>query len=220
LRFPVPATIADFIRNTTLQKIQKSRYSQNIVDYDVRDIFIPGVDRFGNIPAASGIDRNGVTQVVAGNLLFDTNQLSTLASDADVRIIAQGPADIKKSTGAGVSLTDVLVTPTQVSTTTTAAVSASTTIALTEVGNVTVGSSVRGVGIAEGAANPTVVSKSVSTGAGNIVVSAAQTLEDGATLFFDGSSNILTITGKIKIVNMPIANKTLYFNVEKFLTCL
>ena len=216
----VPSTIADFIRNTTLQKIQKSRYSQTIVDYDVRDIFIPGVDRFGNIPAASGIDRNGVTQVVAGNLLFDANQPGDLDSDADVRIIAQGPADIKKSTGASVSLTDVVLTPTQVSTTVDGAVSNSTTITLSKVSNITVGSSVRGVGIADGAANPTVVSKSVSTGAGNIVLSAAQTLEDGATLFFDGPSNILTITGKIKIVNMPIVNNTLYFNVEKFLTCL
>lgn len=216
----VPAIISDFTRNKTLQKIEKSRYNQSAVDYDVVDIFVQGVDRFGKKPAASGVDRNGVTQVVAGNLLFNANQSSSLASDADVRIIAQGPEAIKKSTGISVSLTDIVVTPTQVSTTTTAAVSASTTIALTEVGNVTVGSSVRGVGIADNAANPTVVSKSVSTGAGNIVVSAAQTLEDGATLFFDGSSNILTITGKIKVINMSISNTQLYFNVERFLTCL
>jgi len=216
----IPATISDFTRNTTLQRIEKSRYSQSTVDYDVVNLFIPGVDRYGNLPAASGIDRNGVTQVVAGNITFGVNQtIVALASDVGVRIIAQGAKAITKSTGASFSLTNVVVTPTQVSTTTTAAVSASTTIALTEVGNVTVGSSVRGVGIADGVANPTVVSKSVSTGGGNIVVSAAQTLEDGATLFFDGSSNVINITGKLQVIGMPITNKTLYFNVERFLTC-
>ena len=77
---------------------------------------------------------------------------------------------------------------------------------------------VRGIGIDASAANPTVVSKSVATGSANVVVSAAQTLESGQTIFFDGASNVVTITGTLEIEKMAISDTVLYFDVERFLT--
>jgi len=63
-----------------------------------------------------------------------------------------------------------------------------------------------------------VLLKSGTDGAKNLTASAAQTLEDGQTLFFDDASNILTITGTIEISNVAISDTTLYLDVERFLS--
>jgi len=212
-----PAAISDYLVNKTLQKINTSnRYYTDVENYTERDTYVSGVDN-GSNPITT-IDRNGRVTARAGNIAFSVQQADALKEDANVLIIAQGAEAIFQATGMGVKISNTSITPTQVSTTTTAASSASTTIALTEVGNVLVGQTVRGVGINAAVANPTVVSKSVATGGGNIVVSSAQTLEDGVTLFFDGPSNELLIRGKIIVKNMPIVDTNLFFNVEGFLT--
>jgi len=36
-------------------------------------------------------------------------------------------------------------------------------------------------------------------------------------LYFDGASNVLTITGDIEVLNMGISDTTLYFDLEKFI---
>ena len=58
-----------------------------------------------------------------------------------------------------------------------------------------------------------------NTGAGTIVVSAAQTIEDNQTLTFANASNVATITGNVTIKSIPTSNSVVYFDVEKFLTC-
>jgi len=55
-------------------------------------------------------------------------------------------------------------------------------------------------------------------GAGTIVLSAAQTLENGAVLTFPGAGTIVTVTGNIKINNVGNEDVTLRFDLEKFLT--
>jgi len=214
----LPANISDYKTTTTLQEIKKSRYNQEAVDYTVPDVFAPGVDTAGN--AITSSDRNGRVTAQAGNITFSVQQPDALKSDSEVRIIAQGVEAIKTATGMNVSLSNVVITPGQVKLTTSAASSASTTIALDNVGGAVVGAVVRGVGISAALANPTVVSKSVATGAGNIVVSSAQTLEDGTTLFIDDFGGKLDLTGTINVSNMPISDTTLYFSVERFLTAL
>ena len=211
-----PARITDYNVNKTLQKLDESnRYYTDFTDYTESDVFVDGVDPQSN--AITAIDRNGRVTARAGNIAFNKQQADALKADADVLIIAQGALAIEQATGMTVAVSGVTITPTEVSTTTTAASSASTTIALTEVGNVMVGQSVSGVGINAAVVDPTVVSKSVATGGGNIVVSSAQTIEDGVTLFFEGPSNKLLIRGTISVKNMAITDTTLYFNVENLL---
>ena len=66
---------------------------------------------------------------------------------------------------------------------------------------------------------PKVVSGAGSvTGAGTIVLSAAQTLENGIELTFPGASTIATITGNIKVNKVGNENVTLQFDLEKLLT--
>ena len=75
-----------------------------------------------------------------------------------------------------------------------------------------------GIGINSYAADPTVNSRSVTSGAGNLELSAAQTLESGITLTYSNSGQTATITGNIEVVKAGTDNKTIYFDVEKILS--
>jgi hypothetical protein len=57
-----------------------------------------------------------------------------------------------------------------------------------------------------------------ATGAGTVVLSAAQTLENGITLTFSGAGKVATITGNIEVLKAGNADATLRFDVEKLLT--
>mgnify|MGYP001299524030 CR=1 FL=1 len=61
-------------------------------------------------------------------------------------------------------------------------------------------------------------SRSATSGAGNLVLSAAQTLEDGITLTYVDSGQVATITGNIEVIKAGTANQTIYFDVEKLLS--
>jgi hypothetical protein len=66
---------------------------------------------------------------------------------------------------------------------------------------------------------PKVVSGAGSvTGAGTIVLSAAQTLENGIELTFPGASTIATITGNIKVNKVGNEDVVLRFDLDKLLT--
>ena len=56
------------------------------------------------------------------------------------------------------------------------------------------------------------------TGAGTIVLSAAQTLEDQIQLTFPGASTTATITGNIKINKVGNEDLNISFDLEKLLT--
>ena len=83
--------------------------------------------------------------------------------------------------------------------------------------NVSSLSQIRGIGINAAVASPTIRNKTAPSGEADIVVSSAQTIETGQTLFFDNASNVMTITGEIEVTNMGISDTTLYFDLEKFL---
>ena len=51
----------------------------------------------------------------------------------------------------------------------------------------------------------------------NIQVTGTHALQNGQTVKFLGASNIVTITGDIKIHKMGLQSATLYFDVERFL---
>lgn len=219
LNTTTPAVISDYKTTKTLTRtVNKNKYYTDFEDYTVPDISIQGVDTAGN--PVTAIDRNGGIRTQKGNITFNVQQADALKEDSSVRIIAQGTKAIKQTTGMGVKLNITSLVKAQVTTATSAATSASTTIPVDEAKNIVVGSTVRGVGINPAVAAPTVVSKAALGGAVNIVVSSAQTLEDNITLFFDGPTHVITIRGTIEITNMPIADTELYLNVERFLRCV
>ena len=213
-----PATISGYNATKSDVELVERKYYTDVNSITVNDFSIDGVDSDNN--PVTAINRNNIATAQAGNLIFSVQQLDALKSDAGVRIFGHGAQKIKSLTGADVSISDVVITPTQVSTTTTAAVNSSTTIPVTETTNISTASTIRGPGINSSVANPTVTFKTTATDAGNLTASSAQTLESGQTLFFDNTSNILTITGKIEIFNMGIDDATIYLDVEKFLLCV
>ena len=213
-----PSFISNYSTTLTKTEVVDGKYYKGIKDVDIQSVFVDGVDPYGN--DVTTIDRNGNITAQAGNIILNTKQADALKSDSGVRIFAHGAKQIKNLTGIDVALSDVSVKLTQVSTTTSGAVSDSATIGLTEAGNVSTASTIRGVGINAAVVNPTVSGKAATSGGVNITASAAQTLESGQTLFFDGASNIVTITGNITISNMAISDTTLYFDVERFLTAV
>jgi hypothetical protein len=78
---------------------------------------------------------------------------------------------------------------------------------------------VSGIGIDPSAVNPTVDSGAGAvSGAGTIVLTAAQELENGITLTFEGAGQTATITGNIEIIKAGVANANLRFDVEKLLS--
>ena len=210
-----PAVISAYNTTETVYEYQQEDYSVNINSKKIPKVSVDGVDPQGALVTA--IDRNNFITAQTGNITFNVQQADALKSDSSVRIFGYGNESIKSLTnGLDVVISNVKVTPTQVSTTTTAAVANSTTIPVTEAGNISTASSIRGAGIAPDVVNPTVTYKSAASGAANLTASAAQTLQKGQTLLFDNASNILTITGDIEIRNMCISDTTLYFDLEKF----
>ena len=116
------------------------------------------------------------------------------------------------------------ITPTDYYITTSSATSGSTTIpvASTDGGtaNVSVGATISGVNINSSVANPTVTYKSAQTGAGNITVSSAQTLEDGQKLLVKGKTKSLKVTGKLKVSGFPLTDTSIYFDLERFISSI
>jgi hypothetical protein len=210
--------ISGYLSTKSINNIVERKYYNDIETTTIDDVFVDGIDPYNN--PITAIDVYGEATAQEGNITFDTQQPDALKDDTNVKLIGYGADRIRTLTGANVELSDVTVELTQVSTTTTAAVINSTTIPLTEVGQIGAGATIRGVGIDSTAALPTVTFKNAATGAGNITASSAQNLESGATLYFDGTSYTATIKGNIKISNVPTSDTTFYLDVERFLGVL
>jgi len=216
LNTTTPATISNYNTTETIYVLGAEDDPTSIVAKKQSKLSINGVNPEGN--PITAIDRNDFITAQAGNIIFSKQQANALKADSGVRIFGYGQEQISSLTnGVSVALSNMSVTSAQISTTTSGAVNGSTTIGLDEVGNICSASTIRGVGIDSTAANPTVSVKFAIDGAANITASAAQTLEDNQTLYFDGASNVLTITGDIEVLNMGISDTTLYFDLEKFI---
>ena len=217
--FASQAAIKDYTDAVTI--FEGERNAETIENFR-----ISGVDTLGIQPL---IVRDGTTKVVTTTtgsssnpiyLTFDQQALLAFSEGANAKLFSYGTSEINRLTGYDVEFSDLAVALTEVSTTTTAAVSASTSVPITQRAGIMDGiSTVSGIGIDPAVANPTVSSGAGSvTGAGTLVLSAAQTLEDGITLTFPGAGTIATVTGNIKINNVGNEDVTLRFDLEKFLT--
>ena len=80
-------------------------------------------------------------------------------------------------------------------------------------------STVSGVGINPKLADPTVdTGAGAVSGSGTLVLTAAQTLEDGATLTFAGAGQTATITGNIQVIKAGDASRAIRFNIDTLLS--
>ena len=172
------------------------------------------IDSKGNIPTIV----DGVKTSQAGSIIFNNQQALSLGGKT-INIINYGQDNLSKAYGYNVLFTDLSLSLTTITTTTTSSVSSSTTVPVASVNGIMPSiSTISGIGINSYSADPTVESRNVTSGAGNLILSAAQTLENGVTLTSSNAGQVVTITGNIEIVKAGTENQTIYFDLEKLLS--
>ena len=161
---------------------------------------------------------NGLVTVQAGQIVFDKQQVLVLAGDT-LKIGGYGEENVLDIYGYEVILSDLAITLTAPTTTTTEATSAHATIAVADregvINNV---STVSGIGINPAVADPTLTTGGGLDGAGDWIMSAVQTLENGITLTVGNTGRIATITGNIEILRAGTSDQTIRFDVNRLLS--
>ena len=175
-----------------------------------------GVDTLGLL---STISAGGSVITQPGAITFDKQQ--PLSTSGTTKVLdGYGYSNIKKLSGYDIRFSDLLVTLKPVTTTTTGAVSASTSVPVAQrIGILDDVSTVSGIGIDSSSAVPTVdTGAGAVTGAGTLVLTAAQTLESGITLNFANASNIATVTGNIEVIKAGPRNVAIYLDTSKIVS--
>ena len=178
------------------------------------------IDNKGQIPTLTTNATTNVTTVTQpGDVTFNNQALLSYAG-VTTKIFGYGALHLKDMTGHDVVFSDLKISLTPIVTTTTAAVNNSTSVPVASRNGILDSASiVSGIGIDAGAVNPTVSSGAGAvTGAGTIVLSAAQTLEDGATLTFTGAGQVATITGNVAVNKIGNEDVTIRFDLDKVLS--
>jgi len=175
-------------------------------------VSIPAVNKSGT-PSYS----DGLINTQSGEITFNLEQAQALASDT-VKFMANGQDLMYEQYGHRMSITDVEITPVQVTTTVndtdcTGSASLATFDITSVTGIMDDVSTVSGVNINPSVADPTVTNISSNT----ITISAAQTLENGQTLNFNGATDKIRITGNIEFTEIGSRPATIYFDLERFL---
>jgi hypothetical protein len=160
----------------------------------------------------------GLITVQPGDITFNKQQVLALAGDT-LKVGGYGEGEISRIFGWDVRFTDLAVTLTAPTTTTSGVVTGSATIGVNSregvINNV---SRVRGIGINPALQNPLITGGGGTTGSGNWTADAVQTLESGITLTIENTSRIATITGNIEILKAGTASQTLRFDLDKLLS--
>jgi hypothetical protein len=176
--------------------------------------YAPALDSKGVKPTMV----KGLVTSQTGNVVFNNQQQKLLAGDT-INIVGYGEKYIADIDGYTVRFTDLAIALTEITTTTTSAVTGSASVPVTaRAGIRNTVSTVTGIGMNPALAAPTVNSGATADSAGTIVLSAAQTLENGITLTFPGAGKVATITGYIEILKAGPSDATLYFDLEQLLT--
>lgn len=174
----------------------------------------PAISTVGKTPTIV----KGLITAQDGEVVFNKQQALALAGDT-LKLGGYGESEILRVYGWEVRFTDLAIALTAPTTTTTEATSAHATIAVADregiINNV---STVSGIGIDPSVANPTLTTGGGLDGAGDWIMSAVQTLENGVTLTVGNTGRIATITGNIEIVKAGTASQTLRFDIEKLLS--
>ena len=200
-------TIGDYIDTTIIN-------SGLDTEEEVINIKIEASDTAGNVPVVS----EGLITTQAGNIVFVDTQPLSIASTT-IKIGGTGESEILRIFGYDIKFTDLKIEFTAITTTTTAAVNNSVTVPIASVLGILPNiSTVSGLGINSSVANPTVSARSATSGAGNLTLSAVQTLESGRTLTFANAGQTATITGKIEILKTGTESQTLRFNIDNLLS--
>ena len=160
----------------------------------------------------------GLITVQPGDITFNKQQVLALAGNT-LKVGGYGENEILRVFGWDIRFTDLKVTLTAPTTTTSGVVTGNAIIGVNNVeGVINNVSRVGGIGINPALQNPLITGGGGTTGVGNWTVNGLQTLENGITLTVENTGKIATITGNIEILKAGTASQTLRFDLEKFLS--
>jgi hypothetical protein len=160
----------------------------------------------------------GLVTVQPGDITFNKQQVLALAGNT-LKVGGYGINEIFRVYGWDVRFTDLKVTLTAPTTTTSGVVTGNAIIGVNNVeGVIDNVSRVGGIGINPALQNPLITGGGGATGSGNWTADAAQTLENGITLTIENTGKIATITGNIQIIKAGTASQILRFDLEKLLS--
>ena len=217
--FSSHAVISNYLEQITI-------FENEANEYTVDKVSVPAIDFRGVKPT---ITRNSSTKVVTElhgtssnpiHVTFDKQgTLQYVGNNA--KIFSYGEEEIYRISGWDVEFTDLkaVLSPVVTNTSSSTIGASSTTVGVDSRQGIVDGiSTVSGIGINPSAVNPTVSSGATDQSAsGNIVLSAAQEIEDNAQLTFANASRVVTITGFAKIKDTSDKNLILRIDPEKFL---
>tara|TARA_R100000900_G_scaffold65454_1_gene52100 strand:- start:1451 stop:2131 length:681 start_codon:yes stop_codon:yes gene_type:complete len=213
--------IGDYIEAVEETIITKSEGLKSVLtsEKSKRDVitnFVPAIKATGTATVT-----NGVVVSQAGEIVFNKKQADALKDDT-IKIYGYGVDSINSLTGYDVKFSNLKVELTAPTATTTAAVTNSTSIPISERAGIRdLVSTVTGNGIKKSSALPVVQSGAGAVnGAGTIVVDTAQTLDNGVTLTFGQAGRVATITGDIEILKPGNEDVTLRVDLEQILTAV
>ena len=209
--------------NTTVSAYQETVTEMQGTDKE-KIVIVQEVGATDKLGAKPTLSRDTTSKILSttqtGNVAFSKQQKLLLGSDV-VKFYSYGSDGVKTLTGWDIEFSDVTVTVTKPTALTTAAVINSTSVVIDNADGIMDDvSTVSGIGINPSVVDPTVTT--IGSYSGSTTLSAAQTLESGTTLTFNGSGRTITIAGNIEIKNSDQIRSDwdgyLYFDLEKFIT--
>jgi len=165
------------------------------------------------IPKALSSDGLTMIDSVGGTVVISAS--STFVADRTLTFTGYGFSGASEFNSTKFTISNLKVVINPVTTTTDAVVSNSTTIPITSTNGIRDVDTVLMTGVGVTAASPHV--DTVNAGV-SVVVSAAQTIENGQTVVFTGSSRAATVTGDVEIQRHGKDNLTLTLELDNILT--
>jgi hypothetical protein len=124
---------------------------------------------------------------------------------------------INKALGIDIVFSNFKLIQTPLTTTVRGAIEDSTTVSVNGTYGISKGAYIEGFGVNNATNNP-LTAVSISSSAGSLTTTVAQTLTANTTLNIIGSSNSYTITGDITVNKFPTASKAVYLDLDQILT--
>jgi len=192
--------------NSVITQIHTGYYDTNNSTSKKSIYIIPSVVEIVNGKSFVTSDKGGTVVI---------SESSTFVADRTLTFTGKGTDHLQKFSGADLTISNFALTIDPVVTTTDAAVSNSTTIPITSTNGIKAADTVLMTGIGVTASSPHV--DSVSDGV-SVTVSSAQTIENGQTVTFTGSSRAATVTCDVLIKSYGTSDLTFKLNLDNILT--
>ena len=214
--------IGSYTRNTTIQQYVEKDCGFEMVEKNLPLTNLKAIEPTG-VPT---FDTNGRITSQAGNICFET-PIGAEFTAANYSFLNQGIQAIKEISRAGEIIFTNLkaeILDANIITATIDDASATGSAALNDFdvdnkdGIMDDVSVVSGVNIDNSGGDPIVTTIASSSSTNLTLTPGGHKVQNGQTLTFTGAAKIITITGEIEVNNIGDYSRTLYLNVDRFLT--